>query len=1561
MNISLIFPQINDEFTQGVLEEGNYDLLDVTDYHNMNLIVSTSKNIYTGIPPNKKVETNANLIKVSSLITINHNYLLAACLEDSFLGKINLSNGNFISLVSYEEVGGSEALEIPKTICSLSNIDKTIFIGYSKIKEISEVNYVKRTIFKVIISNEDSIEEGPSIDTSVEIDSFSFDEMKMETVSLRQISCEPLRIIDNTNDYRLVCLHESITIFTYDTFSTTNYDVFAASINSGFDDFETTSKEENLNSRNRSLGFRIYRENDTYARVVTGDTLIEIYLKQNTYGEIRIKASYGSYSSLGLNAEIDLISYNNKFIFSAEKTSFMGKNNIYSLRINQVYYSNYFQLYNYLENKIHKILGYYNGSQNKIIFLYQTDNNIKFFIMDNIIDIYAFPSKSTTINLGSYEETQYDLNGLITTLTINDLGKLNVDYIKYKISSTENLYEYFGIDFYQTSVLNNNFIPEPSLNDKKTYYFSFIDNTENEYTRIYRLKSLTVKIQTCQDNCYSCWEEYDTCTDCENNENYAPLDKREDECFPPDYLVDGYIYDSSSKKFLECYESCEFCSAVSTSSLEQKCTSCLPGYLYSYVHLGNCYLYTDLDISDSKEVDTDENIFKPSSCSNYKISSTGECVNECPQTPSYFSYEYNEAILKYEPAYYNPPMYLFNNICYEQCPENSSPNANKECICNYYFYKDNNEDIVCLPDENCISEYSYLNRDTKECLNSLENCDYFFDDNCYSNCPSGKVPLLSQSETIQNYIKEKLNLNNILVNKICICDTTNGVWSNIDLTKVYYQECSSACPIGYVPEDISKQCVLKNTVDSALMAATSTTTSTTTSAIISSSNINKESNTKKATETQNQPNEEITDININNYPPPLIPINDDHNCPVKYEHRCYLECPLGTCLTQEDPELKTCVNKGPNTQVFNGICFDNLLEMAQNIKTISDAGQTLYTESGIIIHGYSTKTNQDDDKNSNYSLVDLGDCEYKLKAHYNLSNDTELFILGIDSPNKDLTSPISVYNYGVYLEDGTLLNHTEICSDSKILISSPITNPELLKLEEAAYFSDLGYDIFDSNSDFYNDNCAPASIGGNDIILSDRKKDFYPSNISLCNDSCIYSQVDLSSKRFTCECDLSYNYSEKVKKEENTEEEEDDTSYIEYFLSLINYKIIKCYKLFLEYKSYYYNAGFYITVGTLVFCMIQMFIFIYCGNKSIDIIVLENVPNEMKLRQIEKEQQKKWDELDKDNEKNNPPKKDSVIKFEKDKKKSRKTVQLKDEDDSKHKRKSKLKNRTTKFSKNSRTSKKENVKTQLPLLDSKGKLHIPKYNNITIVNSSHINNEIIQHDESSKVSVDSRELNIMPYPQALREDKRSCFKIFLSVISHEIKIISIFYYKHPYDHLSIILSHYFFELCLDLTLNGLLYTEDVISEKYNNNGSIRFFTSLSLSFFSNIISSIICYFVSKLAEYAEFFEFIIKDVTIKSKYYLNIMNFKKLLCIKLSFFFIIQFIINLVMCYYLTIFCAIYHNTQGSIMINYLTGIAESMAISFGLTLITSILRVIAIKCRSKYIYYTSKYFFENF
>ena len=126
IKFKFILCQIYDNYESDILEEGNHDILDVTDYHNINLIVSTSKNIYTGIPPTLKVKTNANLINATSLITINENYLLAACLQDSFLGKISLTGltgGTFTSLLSYTNIGIYSSLDIPIKICSLSNIE----------------------------------------------------------------------------------------------------------------------------------------------------------------------------------------------------------------------------------------------------------------------------------------------------------------------------------------------------------------------------------------------------------------------------------------------------------------------------------------------------------------------------------------------------------------------------------------------------------------------------------------------------------------------------------------------------------------------------------------------------------------------------------------------------------------------------------------------------------------------------------------------------------------------------------------------------------------------------------------------------------------------------------------------------------------------------------------------------------------------------------------------------------------------------------------------------------------------------------------------------------------------------------------------------------------------------------------------------------------------------------------------------------------------------------------------------------------------------------------------
>jgi hypothetical protein len=119
---------------------------------------------------------------------------------------------------------------------------------------------------------------------------------------------------------------------------------------------------------------------------------------------------------------------------------------------------------------------------------------------------------------------------------------------------------------------------------------------------------------------------------------------------------------------------------------------------------------------------------------------------------------------------------------------------------------------------------------------------------------------------------------------------------------------------------------------------------------------------------------------------------------------------------------------------------------------------------------------------------------------------------------------------------------------------------------------------------------------------------------------------------------------------------------------------------------------------------------------------------------------------------------------------------------------------------------------------------------------------IVRRDED----IDFREINSIPFRQALRIDKRSFIKIFVSIVINKIGALSLFYCRHQYSHFSLDLSIYLFELLLDLAMNCILYTEDVVSEKYNNQGELSMFTSLYLSVISNIVSSLIILKIRKI-------------------------------------------------------------------------------------------------------------------
>ena len=264
-----------------------------------------------------------------------------------------------------------------------------------------------------------------------------------------------------------------------------------------------------------------------------------------------------------------------------------------------------------------------------------------------------------------------------------------------------------------------------------------------------------------------------------------------------------------------------------------------------------------------------------------------------------------------------------------------------------------------------------------------------------------------------------------------------------------------------------------------------------------------------------------------------------------------------------------------------------------------------------------------------------------------------------------------------------------------------------------------------------------------------------------------------------------------------------------------------------------------------------------------------------------------------------------------------------------------------------------------------------KYSNITIIENK---KKFIRKNLKTKFKtniynyfnnvsddkIDKKDYNKIPFTQALRIDKRNYFEMFLSFLANEIEIVKIFYYRDPYTHLSITLSLYVFESCLDFTLNCFLCNDDVVSQKYHNNGSIKIITTLTLSLLSNMISSTTVFLLGKLAEYGDIMEYIVKEIYKKAKYYSTFILFKKYLIIKLTFFFTIQSIINIFMCYYLMIFCTVYHQTQGNIIFNYFIGICESMTLSLGLAIIVSFIRYLSLKYKWRYMYYTSKHFFEK-
>ena len=207
----------------------------------------------------------------------------------------------------------------------------------------------------------------------------------------------------------------------------------------------------------------------------------------------------------------------------------------------------------------------------------------------------------------------------------------------------------------------------------------------------------------------------------------------------------------------------------------------------------------------------------------------------------------------------------------------------------------------------------------------------------------------------------------------------------------------------------------------------------------------------------------------------------------------------------------------------------------------------------------------------------------------------------------------------------------------------------------------------------------------------------------------------------------------------------------------------------------------------------------------------------------------------------------------------------------------------------------------------------------------------INYENKDKNIIDN--INDLPFNISKNKDKRNIAKIFISIIIQKLDIIRLFFGNEKMK--SIFFSHFLLSLLINFFFNALLYSDEIVSHKYHNNGKLEFVVSLVLSLLSNIFSSIIGYYF----DYSELIEERLEQVLEmnKSPYYQRVMdNFLKRLKLKMLLFIVKEILILLLCFYYIIIFCIVYRYSRLSLLYNNFYSLLEDIIKSILITCLVS-------------------------
>ena len=259
-----------------------------------------------------------------------------------------------------------------------------------------------------------------------------------------------------------------------------------------------------------------------------------------------------------------------------------------------------------------------------------------------------------------------------------------------------------------------------------------------------------------------------------------------------------------------------------------------------------------------------------------------------------------------------------------------------------------------------------------------------------------------------------------------------------------------------------------------------------------------------------------------------------------YDGNCVEKCPNGTRVEVNDPYNLCKYLDNDTFKLSTNVLELNYTSFIGEIDTYVGrySNEFSYTNKHVTQfknEEYTAIIYKDSDSINELSLdfpnLDFGECYQEVKSKNNITQD---LIVVIINKNDDDNNPDTSYSF-YHPITGEKLETEKICKSLKVKVIENISSliKNLSNYNSIMSLVNQGINLFNSSDKFYTDICYDYNFDTNkDIALKDRLKVFYP-NVSLCDDGCNTTDVNLEKMTAHCECEFNDISTENDKKGKN--------------------------------------------------------------------------------------------------------------------------------------------------------------------------------------------------------------------------------------------------------------------------------------------------------------------------------------------------------------------------------------------------------------------------------------------